>query len=325
MSIEVIKAGIADSIQDFGRFGYQHLGINTNGAMDNWAMRVANVLVNNPQDYPVIEMTFPAGHLKFQSSAIFAITGADFKPLLNGHAIPMCHPVQVVAGSVLEFSRHVNGSFCYLAVRGGFKVGTWLGSSSTGLVAKRGGVNGRFLQTGDRMELNISINSIAQNRVWPYRAKTDDFYHAGSIKCLPAAENNQIPVETRELFTREKFIIQPQSNRMGYRIRSIRSLPALPAGQLSGAVTFGTLQLLPNGELVALMADHQTTGGYPALACIAHAFRSSFVQRRPGDVISFEWIEFSEARRLFALQVRALQQLEYSCRYRFKDFFYEKN
>jgi antagonist of KipI len=320
VSVEVLKSGITDSIQDNGRYGYQHVGIPTNGAMDNWAMRVANVLVNNPQDYPVVEMSFPACRLKFHAPAIIALTGADFNPLLNGHAIPLWQPVQVIAGSVLEFSRHRSGSFCYLAVHGGFKADTWLGSSSTSIVVKRGGLNGRLMQAGDLVELNTNLLALPEIRVLPFRAKTDDFYLSGAAKCLPGGDMKRIPGETVRRFTREKFIINPQSNRMGYRIQAVKPLPAPQAGTLSGAVTFGTIQLLPNGELIALMADHQTTGGYPVLACIAQAFRSAFVQHRPGDAVFFDWIELSEARRLFALQVRAMHQLEASVRFRFKEF-----
>lgn len=324
MSIEIIKAGIADSIQDNGRFGYQHLGINTNGAMDNWAMRIANVLVGNPQHVAAIEMTFPAPRLKFLSAARIALTGADFKPMLNGHPVPVWQPVCVTPDSVLEFAGHARGSFCYLSVSGGLNVPQWLGSHSTNVLAQQGGMK-RNLQTGDVIPLNQKPNDITEIRVLPVRVKSEDFYLSGPVKCITGSSVNRIHEETLRRFTSAKFLLHPNSNRMGYRLRSLEPLTAPIAGELSVPVTFGTIQLLPKGELIALMADHQTTGGYPVIGCIAQAFRSSFVQHRPGDAIYFDWIGLDEARHLFGAQVRAMQQLEYSCRYRFKDIFYEKN
>lgn len=326
MSIEILKAGIADSVQDNGRYGYQHLGIHTSGAMDNWAMRIANVLVNNPQHYAVLEMAFPAGSMKFNCSALIALTGADFKPLLNGRPFPLWKPAVVTAGSVLEFSGLGHGSFCYLAVHGGFRVKTWLGSNSTSAVACRGGLKGRFMRTGDILELNSTINA-RDVHLPSFRAKVDDFYLTDPVKCLPGTGvyGHQIPAEAAQRFIREKFVVHPQSNRMGYRLRALEPLPAPAAGALSDAVTFGAIQLLPNGELVALMADHQTTGGYPCIGVIAQACRPAFVQRRPGEAVRFAWISLADAQQLYVAQFRTLQQLAYSCRYHLKDFFHEKN
>src|SRR5690606_23278802 len=121
MSIEVIKAGIADSIQDNGRFGFQHLGINQNGAMDLNAMKIANALVGNNLNEAVIEMSFPASTFRFNKPALIAVSGADFTAKLNGQHIPLNQPVRVASGSELKFTKVLDGVWCYLAVRGGFE------------------------------------------------------------------------------------------------------------------------------------------------------------------------------------------------------------
>ncbi|MDW8332529.1 MAG: biotin-dependent carboxyltransferase family protein [Cyclobacteriaceae bacterium] len=325
MSIEVLKAGISDSIQDAGRYGYQHLGINPTGVMDLWAMRVANTLVGNPAETAVLEMTFPAARLKFHISALIALAGADFQPTVNGHPVNSLQPLLVPAGAVLEFTSCKKGSFVYLAVGGGFRLQDWLGSYSTHTLVRRGGLNGAILQKGDMLPVNRTINHVEKFRKLPFRAHADDFYPEGAIKCLTVEESSKVSEATLEQFTSEKFYIHPQSNRMGYRLTSANPLSAPPADELSDVVTFGTIQLLPNGELMALMADHQTTGGYPPIARLAMAFRSAFVQRRPGESIEFEWTDIDEAQRLYVTQVRALQQLETSCRYHLKHFLHEAN
>src|ERR1041385_1412871 len=152
MSILIRKEGILSTIQDLGRFGYQHLGINPGGAMDHRSVILLNILLGNPESTAVIEIHFPAGVIEFERPCIFALGGADFAAELNGLPVSTLCLYSAEEGDVLSFQTKLNGNRTYLAVRGGFSVEDWLGSTSTNLRAGIGGLNGRPLKTGDRIE-----------------------------------------------------------------------------------------------------------------------------------------------------------------------------
>ncbi len=325
MSLEIIKAGLYDAVQDCGRYGYQHLGVNPGGAMDSWAMRIANILVGNPDAEAVIEMTFPAARFRFHTSALIAVTGADFSPALNGHKFSMWQPAWVIPGTILDFTRLKSGMYCYLAVHGGFKLKPWLGSCSTNVLAKQGGLSGRPLKAGDELVFKANMPVVHEFRKLPYRAADHYFYLRGAFGCLPGPELAYLTDNTIKKFEQQKFYIHPQSNRMGYRLTATTPLPAPQADKPSEAVEFGTMQLLPNGELMALMADHQTTGGYPRMAVLAQAWRSAFVQSRPGNPIEFKWISLDEAQRQFESQVSAYRQLKAACYHQQKQHEHQKH
>ncbi|MCK6617059.1 MAG: biotin-dependent carboxyltransferase family protein [Cyclobacteriaceae bacterium] len=321
MSLEVIKAGMTDSVQDAGRFGYQHLGINPNGAMDLNAMRIANALVGNPLHEAIVEMSFPAAALRFNSPALIAISGADFMPKLNGKIIPLHQPVVVAPGSELKFSKVVQGAWCYLAVQGGFKLDAWLGSVSTNVKAKAGGYAGRFLKTGDTLSLKQRLKE-TETKVLPWRAGVSAFYEQAPIKmrCIRGNEFGWLTNKSQKEFLKQGFIISRQSDRMGYRLGGTKLKQSIKQELLSTAVSFGTLQLLPTGELIALMADHQTTGGYPCIAHVIAADRSRLVQCRPTDKIYFSFVDIEEAEGLFIKQVQHAGQLHQACKFKLTEY-----
>src|SRR5688500_1935487 len=153
MSMKIIKAGLLDTVQDMGRYGYQHLGINPGGAMDRFSAFIANILVGNDAEEAVIELHFPASAVLFEKESIIAITGADFVPAINGEIIPLLHPVVVRKNSVLHFQKAETGTRCYLAIAGGLEITKWLNSYSTNLKAAAGGYYGRALMKNDVINL----------------------------------------------------------------------------------------------------------------------------------------------------------------------------
>ncbi len=319
--IEVVKAGMADSVQDAGRFGYQHLGINPTGAMDLNAMRIANALVGNQLNQAVVELIFPASSFCFHRSALIALSGADFSAKLNRKSIPINQPVLAPAKSELKFSRILNGSVGYLAVQGGFELIPWLNSYSTNLKATTGGVEGRYLKKGDKLELrNKGVIKIEQPQVLPWRADVSDFYSStNTIRCLKGNEFDWLTKKSQSDFQKKEFVINVQSDRMGYRLKGIALGQNKKRELLSTAVTFGTIQLLPNGELIILMADHQTTGGYPRIGHVITADRSVLVQYRPNEKLSFQFVSLEEAEALAIAQSKSRAQLQVSCRLKLRE------
>ncbi|MBX2960902.1 MAG: biotin-dependent carboxyltransferase family protein [Cyclobacteriaceae bacterium] len=320
--IEVVRKGISDTIQDAGRFGYQHQGINPNGAMDLVAMRVANALVGNNLEEAVIELCHPASTFKFETASLIAISGADFSPRLNGKKISINQPVCIPVGSELKFSKPLWGTFAYLAIHKGFELNTWLGSKSTNVKAGVGGLDGRTLKKSDVLPLRFSMADAQEVTVFPWRANVSEFYPSLEyIRCIKGNEFDWMNRRSQIDFQKKSFTISPQSDRMGYRLHGPSMKRSHKEELLSTAVTFGTIQLLPNGELIVLMADHQTTGGYPRVAHVISDDRSRLVQHKPNDKINFKFISLAEAEELFCSQQQRIHQLASGCRHKLLEHF----
>ena len=153
MSVVILKAGLLDTIQDEGRYGFQHLGINPCGAMDLIAASVANMLVENESNEPVLELHFPAAVMRFTQDCLIAIAGADFEPEIDNESIPINTAILISKDSTLKFLRYKAGARCYLAIHGKWMVNQWLNSYSTNIKAGAGGYRGRRLLKGDEIEI----------------------------------------------------------------------------------------------------------------------------------------------------------------------------
>lgn len=139
MSLRIIRAGVFDSLQDGGRWGYQHFGINPGGAMDRFSASLANALLGKPLNAPVVEIHFPASQILFEEATIVCLCGADFSATANGHPLPLHHPVIIAKNSLLRFNHIQSGSRAYLAVLHDLRVEAWLESYSTNIKAGAGG------------------------------------------------------------------------------------------------------------------------------------------------------------------------------------------
>lgn len=321
MSMEVIKAGMADTFQDVGRYGYQHLGINPNGAMDLIAMRVANALVGNDLNEAVLELYFPASTLLFKNSGLIALSGANFAAELNEVPAPINQTIAVAAGSELKFKKIEQGVFCYLAIHGGFKLEGWLESKSTNVKAQAGGWKGRSLRKGDVIEFGKTINQSAV-RIFPWRANLQDFYgEPETIRYVKGNEFDWLDEKSKEKFAKHDFVLASLRDRMGYRLQGEPLNKKTNTELVSTAATFGTVQLLPDGQLIILMADHQTTGGYPRVAHVISGDRSKLVQSRIGDRICFVEESVEKAEDLLISQQKLLKQIQVTCAIRLKEIF----
>jgi len=346
VSIRIIKPGLSDSIQDLGRYGFQYLGINPGGAMDPVAGQIANMLAGNDVHEAVIEMHFPASSFLFKEDAIIALCGADFSATLNEQEIPIGTPVVVKKFSVLQFMKHRKGARCYLAVHGGFDIPKWLDSYSTNLKAKAGGFHGRCLvkddellfkinQTDDKGQASDNSSLYAaqlsdagslllrgkDHKVLSWKADTSSVYYSPDIiRICEGAEFNRLTVASKKLIASSSFTITSQSDRMGYRMKG-DSLHTQNAQQLiSSGATKGTIQLFPDGQIIILMADHQTTGGYPKIAHVISADIPKLAQLLPGAAIQFQMIQHSEAEELLFHQHQYLQVLQNACTFHLKEF-----
>ncbi|MBL7730648.1 MAG: biotin-dependent carboxyltransferase family protein [Chitinophagaceae bacterium] len=330
MSLKVIKAGIMDSIQDAGRYGRQYLGVNPSGAMDKYAMQVANVLAGNDRNDAVIELHFPASVFLFTSPLMIALAGADFSASINGEPVPSNHCIVVNRNDVLQFHRPLNGARAYLAVRGGIRADEWLQSKSTNLKAAAGGYQGRCLQKDDEiftgcLQEELSFLNKEEFRVLPWAADSKAISDSSQLLVLPGPEWDIMTEEAKHTFTTTPFITTRQSDRMGYRLLNQPLQSKERQEMISSPVCFGTIQLLPDGKLIVLVADHQTTGGYPRIAQVITAHHSRLAQLMAGDGAWFTLTDHATAEELLVKQEKHLQQLQNACTFRLEEYLHAAN
>lgn len=326
MSLLIIKHGLLDTMQDMGRYGHQHMAINPGGAMDAVAMSVANALVGNEETEAVLEMHFPAAEIVFEEPALIAISGAAFSPTINGEPAPMLQPLWISKSATLRFTKQVTGTRVYIAVQGGYQIDEWLGSKSTHLKVKKGGFEGRQLKKNDRLFLQKQpkdplVEKNAAVIKLPWTANTADLYCKAPFHFIEGAEYTNLDHASKEKLQTGSFVIASQSDRMGYRLQGNGLKLERHGEMISTAVTKGTIQLLPNGQLIILMADHQTTGGYPRVGHIISAAIPSLAQFGAGKSFTLEKVTVETAEQKMLTQQRNLQQLRNACIFRLQQYF----
>ncbi len=298
-ALRVIRPGLLTTVQDLGRYGFRRYGMPIAGAMDHFALRVANRLVGNPDHAAGLEITILGPELRFEIDTLIAITGADLSPAVDGMALPLWTAVAVQAGNVLTFGRRRTGARAYLAITGGVEVPLVLGSRSTHLRSRTGGVEGRALAKGDGL---IGGQPPADWRDLAGRSIPDSIrpaYNAApTVHILFGPQRDAFTARALETLISRRYTVSPESDRMGYRLTG----PALPhSGPLemvSDATAPGAIQVLPNQQPILLMADCQTTGGYPQIAVVISADLPLAAQLLPGDTIGFSPVEAAEAQAI---------------------------
>ncbi len=316
MSMHILKPGLFTTLQDAGRIGFQQLGINPGGAMDIRAMQIANALVLNNIEEAVIEFYFPAPTIQFKSAAFIALSGADFSATADGISIPINHPVYLPANTILQFNRKIQGQIGYLAVQGGFELNDWLNSYSTNVKVAAGGFEGRALLSGDEINFNMHAKLRGTGldcTILPWKAGTDFFYTNNPFRFIPGNEFDLLNEQAKNIFTTQGFTIQPQSDRMGYQLNGPLLNITTATELISSAVTRGTIQRLPSGQCIVLMADHQTTGGYPCIGYIISADLPGLAQKGSTELLYFTPTNLITAENLLIEQEQHLQQLKNAC------------
>ncbi len=300
MSIKIIKSGVLDTLQDAGRIGYADTGINANGAMDVLAMQSANALLGNSLMEAVIELHFPAATFHFETAVLVALCGADFGAQINGIPLATNKTIFVPANSVLHFSHKNWGERCYLAVQGGFDMPGWLGSKSANLKLGMEGFLGRALKKGDALHLNKPAKHLFDRvYVFPWQANLGAWYDAPDIvNILHGPEWDYLQPGSQHDFTATRYEITPNSDRMALQLQG-KMLEKIEQQELiSSAINFGTIQLPGNGLPIVLMADHQTTGGYPRIAQVIDAHLPKLAQLSAHQKIRFVPTTLAKAENL---------------------------
>lgn len=312
---------MAATIQGAARSGYRSMGIGSSGAMDNFAMKVANYLTGNESAAAVIEINFPAPEILFLQNAFISITGANFNAAINDSAVPNWVLLFVKKNSILQFRKPAGGARAYIAVQGGWQAEKWLGSFSTHLKAGAGGYAGRTLQKDDVIGFDATDFSPDQNKIFPWHIseiELNKIYHPKNIiRCIKGVEWDLLNDASKKLFEKNNFIISDQSDRMGYHLNGESLLLNQPTELISSPTDTGTIQLLPDGNCIALMADHQTTGGYPRIASVIKADIPKLAQAGPGSNIHFTIVSLQEAEDAFIQMQKTLREIKTACHFNF--------
>lgn len=303
--LAILVAGPSTTVEDLGRTGWTHVGVAPGGVSDPAAMRLANALVGNPADAAVLEFAMQGPTLVPSRDVTIAITGGDCDASVDGARIRGGRAERVAAGSRLTLGPVHRGLRAWLAVDGGIAVPRVLGSRSTHRLGGFGGLDGRALRKGDRLPLGspsgrspsrkrfldphlLDLPPLGGTLVLRYRPALHDpaVARPATHDAHSAAVFDDAP---HVAIADHLWRVHPDSDRMGLRLDGPplpRSVDAPdPARAPSIPVTFGTIQLPPDGRPIILGADHQTTGGYPVIGTLLEADRSRFAQCRPGDTL----------------------------------------
>ncbi len=288
MSLEVLKPGLHTSIQDGGRVGFQDKGIPKSGFMDTQSAHLANLLVNNPPNTSLIEMSFLGATFKVHKTIEIAICGACMGALANNTHIPINKKVLIKKGTVLTFSQATRGVYTYLAVSGSFMIPTYLGSTATYIPAGIGGQQGKLLKKGDKIPIkSISIKTNCSfGRVKPIQAKT-----TLNLTCLKGPEYHCFSIQDLDSFFTNTYTISKNSNRIGTRLQGTSLELTNVTEIISSGIVKGTVQITKGGLPIVLMADAPTTGGYLRIVNLTRKACNILSQLPVGKKVQFQLMQ----------------------------------
>lgn len=302
--MEILRPGALASIQDLGRNGMRRFGVGATGALDSVALRVGNLLLGNEPGAAAIEFTLGRATVRFDADLRIALTGAECRADVDGEPVWCWHAFDVRAGSTLTLPAARAGTRTYLCVAGGIDVPLAMGSRSTDLKAGFGGHQGRSLRRGDRLgalranpatapSIPIGVLSPAWALPLPSPSPASADGRALPIRMLPALEYDQFDSDAQQALWQAEWTVTPNSNRMGFRLEgpALARRPGAPE-LLSHGVVPGVMQVPPGGQPIVLMADAQTTGGYPKIGVVIEADLWRLAQAPLGATVRFVRVGF---------------------------------
>ncbi|MGQ0663324.1 MAG: biotin-dependent carboxyltransferase family protein [Pseudomonadota bacterium] len=292
--LKLVLASPFATLQDLGRIGYQRYGVSGSGAMDKVSMRAANLLVGNPPGEAAVEFTLTGGEYALEGGACrLAVAGGEFAIAIDGRPAACYRSLTLASGQRLRIGAAADALRGYIAVAGGFAVAPELGSLSTHVRSAIGGLGGRALVAGDALPLaqdrapdgpDMTLERAAlPGRGLPIRVvlgPQDDYFSPAAIRA----------------FLEGEYVITAEADRMGYRLDGPK-IPHLGDDNIiSDGIVAGSIQVPGNGLPIVLMADCQTTGGYPKIATVISADLPTLAQSRPGARLRFAAVTLAEAQ-----------------------------
>ena len=299
----VVEPGLLTTVQDLGRFGYQRVGIPPSGPLDRAAFVVANRLVGNSDGAAGLECTLRGPELEVRRDCVVAVTGAEMGFAVNGLAAPMWTAVWLRPGDAVSFRMATEGCRTYLAIAGGLDLPPALGSRSTYLRGRLGGLEGRALQKGDGLPLGppaLPLDRVMGRKVLTPRRPT----HPSEVECrvILGPQDDRFTAEGIAAFLGSPYEVTPQADRMGYRLKGPIITHVRGHDIISDGIPLGGIQVPGEGQPIVLLADRQTTGGYTKIATVISVDIGRIAQTKPGQRIRFRRVTLAEAHAALAAE-----------------------
>lgn len=276
--LKVLQTGFYSTIQDAGRFGFREYGVPVSGAMDSYSAQFANALLGNDKVATLLEMTMLGGKFQFLESTVIVVSGAFMNPRLNGKAIDQNKTISVQVNDILSFDKAYSGFRTYLALKGGFETDLLLGSRSQCKPITANSV----IKKGELIPFRPFSNFQNSNSKVKY---DDSIFKSNILDVFKGPEFNRLSDAQKKLLKSGEFKVTKLNNRMAYQLEP--TIENKLASILSSPVLPGTVQLTPNGNLIVLMRDCQTTGGYPRILQLTERAINILSQKTLGNTLKF--------------------------------------
>ena len=313
-TIEIIEPGLLTTVQDLGRRGFQRYGIPVCGALDSVSLRIANILVGNPEGAAGLEVTFMGPALRFTADAVFAVVGADFALEVDGRPARTWESVKASAGATLRLGQATDGLRAYIAVAGGIEVPSLMGSRSTDLKGGFGGFEGRALQAGDALPVGHSLHVAGWTPAsLPSGISRQPTYGQDfTIRATLGPQDGEFTDAGLNTLLSSEYTVSTQSDRMGYRLDGPAVEHQSGADIVSDGSAFGSVQIPGNGQPIILLADRGTTGGYTKVATVIGPDIGLLAQAMPGARVRFAAVTVEEARDALREQEDLVREIKSS-------------
>jgi len=298
-ALRIISPGLSTTVQDLGRIGYQRLGVSLSGALDPVSLHAANMLVGNPCNAGALEVLYVGPSFAIEAEDVrLSFAGADATIEISADAnavssetIQSMQSVHLKRGQIVRVGSLKNGSTLYIAVEGGFNIAPVLGSVSTDSRGKIGGWQGRPLIAGDVLPLH-HVTTVERNE---YRIDGLDLSAPGRFRAVPGPQSDYFSDDEIERFFANEYTMGAGSNRMGMQLEGRPIQHRRGFNIVSDAIATGSIQVPGSGLPIVLLADHQTTGGYPKIATVISADLPALGRLSIGSKVSFARVTLQEA------------------------------
>jgi biotin-dependent carboxylase-like uncharacterized protein len=316
-AFEVLEPGILTTIQDLGRYGYSQFGVPCSGALDPFSFRVGNLLVGNQEGEACLETTVMRLKLKALREVVLAVTGGDLSPELNGEPLEMWRTHLLVEGDVMTFKKVRLGCRAYLAVSGGFFVPKIMGSRSTYLSGKFGGLGGRPLKRGDILHTPDIQSPLKKLGLRFPKDWIPPLEKEALLRVIPGPQDHNFTQKGFQTFYSLPYQVTPRCDRMGIRLEGpkIERRADVEESIISEGFVPGAIQVPGDGKPIIILTE-LVTGGYTKIATVISTDLSKVAQLKPGDRVRFSPISIEEAHQLFREQEQRLRS--------FKEFFEQR-
>lgn len=310
---EVLEPGIMTTIQDSGRFGFSQFGVPSSGVLDPFSFRAGNLLVENEEREPCLETMIMGLRIKALRETVIAITGGDLSPMLNEEPLEMWRTHLLVEGDVLSFKKVRTGCRAYLTVHRGLVVPEIMGSSSTYLSGKFGGLDGRALRRGDILytwDVPTSMKKLGSRFPIDW---IPSFEKKVVLKVIPGPQDHHFTEKGTHIFYSSSYQVTPQCDRMGVRLEGpqVERHPEVPESIISEGFVPGAIQVPGDGKPIIIL-NELVTGGYTKIATVISVDLTKVAQLKPGDQARFEHITLEEAHSLLRDLEKRLQSFKIS-------------